>query len=96
LNGLVRKHVRELVTLGLDAPNIEAAWGEIVPFHRVADMSEAVECAARLARQGEVVLLSPACASFDMYQSFEHRGRDFKEQVLAFITKNGGDGRHET
>jgi UDP-N-acetylmuramoylalanine--D-glutamate ligase len=96
LNGLVRKHVRELVTLGLDAPNIEAAWGEIAPFHRVADMGEAVECAARLARQGEVVLLSPACASFDMYQSFEHRGRDFKERVLAFIGKNGGDGRHET
>ena len=45
------------------------------------DMQEAVERAALMAKEGDVVLLSPACASWDMYNSFEERGKDFKRAV---------------
>jgi UDP-N-acetylmuramoylalanine--D-glutamate ligase len=45
-------------------------------------MKEAVEEAARMAQSGDIVLLSPACASFDMYRNFEERGRDFKQLVM--------------
>jgi UDP-N-acetylmuramoylalanine--D-glutamate ligase len=46
-------------------------------------MAEAVQVAARHARRGDTVLLSPACASFDMFQNYEHRGEEFRRQVLA-------------
>jgi UDP-N-acetylmuramoylalanine--D-glutamate ligase len=79
---LIVSRVRRLIVLGEDAGRIEAAWGPHVPTQRVADMAEAVEQAAQLARPGEIVLLSPACASFDMYRNFEERGRHFKELVM--------------
>jgi len=79
---LVLSRVRQLIVFGEDAARIEAAWGPHVPICRVADMAEAVRKAAELAQPGEVVLLSPACASFDMYQNYEERGRHFKELVM--------------
>ena len=48
---------------------------------RVSDMKEAVKTAYKLAQSGDVVLLSPACASWDMYPNFEARGLDFKENI---------------
>ena len=69
--------------MGATAPKIEAcakAKGfEIIK--RVNDMKEAVKVSHDLANEGDVVLLSPACASWDMYTSFEVRGRDFKDNV---------------
>jgi len=50
-------------------------------YHIASDMSKAVQLASSLAKKGDCVLLSPACASFDMFDSFEHRGRMFKEYV---------------
>jgi UDP-N-acetylmuramoylalanine--D-glutamate ligase len=50
--------------------------------HVVADMAQAVHAARALAQEGDVVLLSPACASFDMFQGYEHRGRVFSQEVL--------------
>lgn len=81
LRDLVQRKVKALVTLGEDAPLLEEAFGDVVGSDRAADMDDAVRRAAEAARPGEVVLLSPACASFDMFDDFEHRGRVFKESV---------------
>jgi UDP-N-acetylmuramoylalanine--D-glutamate ligase len=81
LQPLVKKTVKALVTIGEDAPKLEAAFHEIVPTSRASGMDDAIARAAALAVDGDVVLLSPACASFDMYNNFEHRGRVFKEAV---------------
>lgn len=81
LQPLVKKTVKALVTIGEDAPKLEAAFNDIVPTSRASDMDDAIARAAALAVDGDVVLLSPACASFDMYSNFEHRGKVFKEAV---------------
>jgi UDP-N-acetylmuramoylalanine--D-glutamate ligase len=81
LRDLMRGRVAKIVTIGEDAPLLEAAFGDIVPCQRASTMEEAVRISARCTREGGVVLLSPACASFDMFQNFEHRGRGFKECV---------------
>ena len=78
----VRRHVSRLVLIGRDADKIEAALGNVVPAVRVDDMSEAVALAHDAAHAGDTVLLSPACASFDMYTDFSERGEDFAAQVL--------------
>src|ERR671927_276587 len=79
---LVESHARALVTLGEDAERIEAELrGAAPPLVRAADMADAVRKAYEAAEPGDTVLLAPACASFDMFQSFEHRGRVFKEEV---------------
>ncbi len=81
LRDLVAIRVSKLITLGEDAPKLEEAFGDLVPFERAADMDDAVDRAAAAASPGRAVLLSPACASFDMFDDFEHRGRVFKEAV---------------
>lgn len=81
LRPLVQQHVKAVITIGEDAPKLEAAFGDIVPTQRAVDLDDAVHRAAGLASPGDVVLLSPACASFDMFDSFEHRGCDFKDIV---------------
>lgn len=83
LRGLLRGHVRALVTLGEDAPRLEQDLGDLAPTVRAAGMDDAVALARQYAAAGDVVLLSPACASFDMYANFEERGRHFKECVRA-------------
>lgn len=87
LNSLVGERVKHLVTLGEAAPLIEETWGTVVSHERAASMEDAVRRAAAAARPGDVVLLSPACKSFDMYGNFEERGRDFKRWV-ADVTKD--------
>ena len=74
-------HVKAIVTIGEAAPLIEEALGSVVPIARAATMQEAVETSARTAQPGELVLLSPACASFDMFRNFEHRGEVFAQCV---------------
>lgn len=87
LTPLVRERVKILLTLGEAAPLIENAWSRWVPTERVASMEEAVERAAALAQPGDVVLLSPACASYDMYKNFEERGRHFKQCVARLLAQ---------
>ena len=81
LRDLVRAHVKAIVTIGEDAPRIESAFTDVVPVGHAGSMEEAVSVAREFALPGDVVLLSPACASFDMFENFEHRGRVFKECV---------------
>jgi UDP-N-acetylmuramoylalanine--D-glutamate ligase len=72
---------RALITLGEAAGLVEAELGELLPTRRVRDMSEAVRMAMSLAEEGDVVLLSPACASLDMYRSYAERGDVFQRAV---------------
>lgn len=81
LSSLIQQHVRALVLIGQDAPKMEAAWGALVPVAHAGSMGEAVSAARGLAREGDVVLLSPGCASFDWYNNFEERGEDFRACV---------------
>ena len=75
------QHARAVVLIGRDASLIEAALGNVVTARRAKDMHEAVRFAAGLAQPGDVVLLSPACASFDMFRNYEHRAEVFREAV---------------
>ena len=83
LEPLVRTKVRKLVLIGEDAETIANELGTSAPFERASDMKDAVARSYAAAEKGDVVLLAPACASFDMFDSFEHRGTVFKEEVRA-------------
>jgi UDP-N-acetylmuramoylalanine--D-glutamate ligase len=78
---LVRARVRKLILIGEDADTIERELKGEAPIERAADMTRAVRCAREAAEPGDIVLLAPACASFDMFKSFEHRGQVFKKAV---------------
>ena len=79
----VSDKVRLLILLGAAADKISDSLGDHVATVRAQDMEQAVELAFERALPGDVVLLSPGCASFDMFDDFEHRGRVFKEGVHA-------------
>ena len=81
--------IKLLVALGRDAPSIIAAVRAKVEVVQASSMQDAVEIADKHASEGDVVLLSPACASFDMYRNYEERGEDFATCVLA-RTKEAG------
>ena len=78
---LVRKNVRAIVAMGESADKVEKAFSGIKPLRRAASIDEAVLAAQGMAQAGDVVLLSPACASFDWFENYEQRGRVFKELV---------------
>lgn len=78
----VKKFVKALVLIGRDAGKFEDLLASCVPVQRASSMSDAVRSAAKLAKQGDLVLLSPACASFDMFKNYEHRGAVFAEEVM--------------
>jgi UDP-N-acetylmuramoylalanine--D-glutamate ligase len=81
LNDLIRKRVKALVLLGETKERLARIWEGLAPTYQAADMTEAVGRAAGLADPGEVVLLSPACASFDMFKDYAHRGETFQKAV---------------
>ncbi|MFN2499471.1 MAG: UDP-N-acetylmuramoyl-L-alanine--D-glutamate ligase [Pyrinomonadaceae bacterium] len=84
---LVRDKTRKLVLIGEDAQTIAGELGEFAATEFASDMAEAVTLSFQAAQPGDVVLLAPACASFDMFESFEHRGRVFKESVQSLESK---------
>ncbi|MBO3277624.1 UDP-N-acetylmuramoyl-L-alanine--D-glutamate ligase [Pseudomonas schmalbachii] len=81
LRAPVAKYCRAVVLLGRDAELVGAALGDAVQQVRVKTLEEAVQSAAELAQPGDAVLLSPACASLDMFKNFEERGRLFARAV---------------
>jgi UDP-N-acetylmuramoylalanine--D-glutamate ligase len=80
---LVRERCDHVILIGAAADKIAAAIEGAKPLHRAATMEDAVKLGRRLAAPGGTVLLAPACASFDMFENYEHRGRVFKEAVRA-------------
>ncbi|WP_397451456.1 UDP-N-acetylmuramoyl-L-alanine--D-glutamate ligase [Pseudomonas sp. NA-150] len=83
LRAPVAAHCRAVVLLGRDAELVAQAVGEAVPLIRVKTLEEAVQRAAEIAQDGDAVLLSPACASLDMFKNYEERGRLFAQAVGA-------------
>ncbi|HZE71425.1 MAG TPA: UDP-N-acetylmuramoyl-L-alanine--D-glutamate ligase [Pyrinomonadaceae bacterium] len=81
LASLVTEKVRKLILIGEDTGTIARELGQYAPHERAGDMRDAVNAGFKSATSGDVVLLAPACASFDMFESFEHRGKVFKEAV---------------
>jgi UDP-N-acetylmuramoylalanine--D-glutamate ligase len=79
---LVREKVKAIVCLGIDNEKIKNTFGSVVDIIvETAGAEEAVKVAQKLSEKGEVVLLSPACASFDLFENYEDRGRQFKNAV---------------
>ncbi|GAC1700971.1 MAG: UDP-N-acetylmuramoyl-L-alanine--D-glutamate ligase [Candidatus Acidiferrum sp.] len=97
--GLLQKSLHEkamlAVLIGAAAEKIEKQIAGSVAVERAGTLERAVQIAAQAARPGNVVLLAPACASFDQFENYEHRGRVFKELVGA-IKSNTGSGAKET
>jgi UDP-N-acetylmuramoylalanine--D-glutamate ligase len=85
-----RARVRCAILYGEAAGELERALAGAVPVERVKDLAQAVTRAAALARRGDVVLLAPACASFDQFTSFEERGQKFAEYARALPDAAGG------
>ena len=84
LDDLVREKVKAIVCLGVDNAKIHAAFEEMVGSDHITDAlsaEEAVRKASKFAAPGDVVLLSPCCASFDLFKNYEDRGQQFKEAV---------------
>lgn len=82
LMSLVREKVKAIVCLGVDNRKIIDAFGNVVDVMiETTSMQEAVKTAQKLAEKGDTVLLSPACASFDLFENYEERGKQFKNAV---------------
>ncbi|WP_369014372.1 UDP-N-acetylmuramoyl-L-alanine--D-glutamate ligase [Flavobacterium anhuiense] len=82
LMSLVREKVKAIICLGIDNRKIIDAFGNVVDIMvEVNNMNDAVKTAQRLTEKGDVVLLSPACASFDLFENYEDRGKQFKQAV---------------
>ncbi len=87
LSDAVSAHVRAIVVMGRDAPRIKSALAEAVPLLEAKDMQEAVFQAEQLAIPGDAVLLSPACASFDMFRNYAERGDVFMRAVNGLVAQ---------
>jgi UDP-N-acetylmuramoylalanine--D-glutamate ligase len=85
---LSRNHARAVVVIGEAADKIASAVEGVAPTRRAGSMDEAVRVAASLAVDGDAVVLSPACSSFDMFADYAHRGRAFRD---AFVALGGGE-----
>jgi UDP-N-acetylmuramoylalanine--D-glutamate ligase len=79
---LAKEKVRAIICMGLDNQKIHDAFTDVVPkMYDVTSAQDAVKTAHQIAQAGDVVLLSPCCASFDLFKNYEDRGRQFKEAV---------------
>ncbi|MEM9867286.1 MAG: cyanophycin synthetase, partial [Bacteroidota bacterium] len=79
---LVREKVKAIICLGMDNSRIMEAFGNVIHLMvETYSMHEAVKVAYKIAERGDNVLLSPACASFDLFENYEDRGNQFKEEI---------------
>jgi UDP-N-acetylmuramoylalanine--D-glutamate ligase len=82
---LARERVKRLILIGQAAPKLRLELAGACPMEEASSLEEAVSRAAAAVSPGDVVLLSPACASFDMFTDFEERGRVFKAAVRGLL-----------
>jgi UDP-N-acetylmuramoylalanine--D-glutamate ligase len=88
LRPALRSHARMALLIGSAAEKIEAELAGAIPVERAETLARAVEIASRHAQPGDIVLLAPACASFDQFDNYEHRGRVFKQLVRELEKKH--------
>ena len=82
IKDLVKEKVKAIVCMGTNNLKIHQAFGEVTPLIvNTSSTSEAVQAAFHFAEKGDCVLLSPACASFDLFKNYEDRGNQFKQAV---------------
>ena len=82
LRNFFRGHIKSLIVMGQAAGLIRTALGDLTPTVAATSMAEAIKHARQAASPGDVVLLSPGCASFDMYDNYAQRGDDFRQKVM--------------
>jgi UDP-N-acetylmuramoylalanine--D-glutamate ligase len=87
LNDLLKTRVKRVYTIGAAAQKIEPQIAGAAEIISAGTLDQAVRKASEFAQSGDIVLLAPACASFDQFQSYEHRGRAFKEAVHALAAR---------
>ena len=83
IKDLVIKHVKQVIAIGESKEKVYNFFKDIVKTTKQATMEDAICTGAAEARKGDIVLLSPACASFDMFVNYEYRGKEFKRIVNA-------------
>ena len=88
----LRQRARVVLLIGAAAEKIEAQIGASVPVERAGTLDRALTLAWQRAQPGDTVLLAPACASFDQFENYEHRGRSFKQLVRALDTAHASAG----
>jgi UDP-N-acetylmuramoylalanine--D-glutamate ligase len=81
IKDLVKKNVKHIIAIGESKEKVVNFFSDIVSVTRAGTFEDAINKAAAEARRGDIVLLSPACASFDMFDNYEHRGSEFKRIV---------------
>ena len=89
LEEIAEGRLKAAIVLGKDGPTLGKVLLNVVPVHSVDSMEMAVETAARIAKDGDIVLLSPACASFDMFKNYQARGEAFATAVKRVLGDQG-------
>ncbi|MCR5886794.1 UDP-N-acetylmuramoyl-L-alanine--D-glutamate ligase [Hymenobacter sp. J193] len=93
---LAQSRVKALICLGVDNEKLKAAFGPVLPLvEETQSMQQAVRRAAKLAQPGDVVLLSPCCASFDLFKNYEDRGRQFAAAVQSLADEQTNEEANE-
>jgi len=92
----IRRTVKVVIAYGEAAPIIQGDLGTLVPVERLGtSFTDVIAAARRLAKAGDVVLLSPACSSYDMFENYEQRGREFKRLVTPAGSAKRHSGAHK-